>query len=269
MKTWTEAELRTLIQGAAQRHGVDPRMLFGQLKHESDNFSPDVLEGKRKSSAGAVGIAQFMPATAAGLGVNPLDIPQAVDGAAKYMSQLTQQFGSEDVARLAYNWGPGNIRRWIRNGADPAKLPAETRQYPEFVAQAAGQQPLPPGVTPSTAGAGRGSVNPDREAMLAAAQEIAAGLPPGGASAPAALPTGGDSTAAAAGGDWRAALPTGGGQGMAAAPGVDFAELLQDRVAEQQNAMLAGVFAGTEAAAPVDTQRIPGAVDRYLDKLLA
>ena len=51
---------------------------------------------------------QFMPATAEGLGVNPLDPASAINGAAKYLSSLTEQFGSTELALAAYNAGPGH-----------------------------------------------------------------------------------------------------------------------------------------------------------------
>jgi len=52
---------------------------------------------------------QFMPATAQGLGVNPMDPASAINGAAQYLSRLTQQFGSTSLALAAYNAGPGTV----------------------------------------------------------------------------------------------------------------------------------------------------------------
>ena len=95
-----------LFSRAASRHGVDASLLAAVAQQES-NFNSSAV-----SPAGAQGLMQFMPATAAGLGVNPLDPTSAIDGAAKYLSQLTRQFGSTDLALAAYNAGPGTVTRY-------------------------------------------------------------------------------------------------------------------------------------------------------------
>ena len=95
-----------LFSRAASRHGVDASLLAAMASQESGFNSSAV------SPAGAQGLMQFMPATAAGLGVNPLDPGSAIDGAARYLSSLTQQFGSTDLALAAYNAGPGTVSRY-------------------------------------------------------------------------------------------------------------------------------------------------------------
>jgi soluble lytic murein transglycosylase-like protein len=67
---------------------------------------------------------QFMPATAEGLGVNALDPTSAINGAAKYLSSLTEQFGSTELALAAYNAGPGTVSRY--GGIPPY---SETQNY--------------------------------------------------------------------------------------------------------------------------------------------
>ncbi|NEK85541.1 transglycosylase SLT domain-containing protein [Blastococcus saxobsidens] len=94
-----------LFTRAATKHGVDPSLLAAVAKQES-NFDTSAV-----SPAGAQGLMQFMPATAKGLGVNPMDPGSAIDGAAKYLSSLTKQFGSTDLALAAYNAGPGTVAR--------------------------------------------------------------------------------------------------------------------------------------------------------------
>jgi cell wall-associated NlpC family hydrolase len=94
-----------LFTRAGNRHGIDPALLAAVASQESGFDSGAV------SSAGAQGLMQFMPATARGLGVNPLDPASAVNGAAKYLSDLTQQFGSTSLALAAYNAGPGTVSR--------------------------------------------------------------------------------------------------------------------------------------------------------------
>ncbi len=94
-----------LFTAAGARHGVDPALLAAVAKVES-GFSSSAV-----SPAGATGLMQFMPATAAGLGVDPTDPASAVDGAARYLRQLTDRFGSTDLALAAYNAGPGTVAR--------------------------------------------------------------------------------------------------------------------------------------------------------------
>jgi hypothetical protein len=107
-----------LFNRAASRYGVDPSLLAAMASQESGFNSSAV------SPAGAQGLMQFMPATAAGLGVNPLDPGSAIDGAARYLSSLKKQFGSTDLALAAYNAGPGTVSRY--GGIPPY---AETQNY--------------------------------------------------------------------------------------------------------------------------------------------
>lgn len=82
------------------------------------------------SPAGAQGHFGLMPGTAAELGVrDPNNLPEAADGAARYLSQQMQKFGDLPQALAAYNWGPGNLQR---QGLDRA--PKETRDYIQKVA---------------------------------------------------------------------------------------------------------------------------------------
>ena len=115
------------IAAAAAQYGLPPGLLDNQLYAES-GYSAAVISGAQRSSVGAQGIAQFMPATAAGFGVNPLDPSQAIYAAAKYMSQLYRQFNDWNLALAAYNWGQGNVAKWLAAGGSIA-APAETVNY--------------------------------------------------------------------------------------------------------------------------------------------
>lgn len=111
------------IRQAEQQHGL-PQSLLGRVLFQESRFRPDIINGSTRSPVGAVGIAQFMPATAAELGVNPLDPFQSIDGAARYLRKLFDRFGNWPEALAAYNWGQGNV---ARKGLENA--PRETRDY--------------------------------------------------------------------------------------------------------------------------------------------
>lgn len=96
-----------LFATAGARYGVSPTLLAAVAKQES-GFDPSAVSG-----AGARGLMQLMPATAAGLGVtDPMNPTQAVDGAARLLRDLTREFGRTDLALAAYNAGPGAVHRY-------------------------------------------------------------------------------------------------------------------------------------------------------------
>lgn len=107
-----------LFTTAGAKHGVPAALLAAVAKTES-GFNPSAV-----SSAGAQGLMQFMPATAQGMGVNPLDPASAVDGAARYLSSHLREFGSIEKALAAYNAGPGTVRKY--GGVPPYP---ETQNY--------------------------------------------------------------------------------------------------------------------------------------------
>ncbi|HEY2718821.1 MAG TPA: lytic transglycosylase domain-containing protein [Solirubrobacteraceae bacterium] len=109
-----------LIEAAATRNGVDPAVLHGLIQQES-GFDPN-----SQSSAGAVGLTQLMPSTAASLGVSdPRNPVQSIEGGARYLAEMMQKFsGNVSDALAAYNAGPGAVQRY--GGVPPY---AETQQY--------------------------------------------------------------------------------------------------------------------------------------------
>jgi len=107
-----------LFTRAGNRYGVDASLLAAMASQESG------FDSQAVSGSGAQGLMQFMPATAAGMGVNPLDPASAIDGAARYLSSLKHEFGSTELALAAYNAGPGTVRRY---GDVPPY--AETQNY--------------------------------------------------------------------------------------------------------------------------------------------
>jgi soluble lytic murein transglycosylase-like protein len=95
---------RAPIEAAASRWNVSAGLLAAQLMAES-GFDPRAV-----SPAGAQGIAQFMPATAAAYGLgDPFDAVAAIEAQARLMSELLARFASIPLALAAYNAGPGAV----------------------------------------------------------------------------------------------------------------------------------------------------------------
>lgn len=112
------------FNSASQQYNVPVPLIKAVAGTESD-FNPNAV-----SPAGAGGVMQIMPGTAKDLGVtNRFDVGQSINKGTAYLKQQMDKFGNLDHALAAYNWGPGNAEKWVAGGADPAKLPAETRNY--------------------------------------------------------------------------------------------------------------------------------------------
>ena len=108
------ARYAPLIVRAAQRWSVSAQLLAAQLYAES-GFNPFA-----RSPAGAEGIAQFMPGTAAAMGLaDPFDPDAAINAQAHLMRDLLGRFGSVPLALAAYNAGPGAVAGCGCVPADP------------------------------------------------------------------------------------------------------------------------------------------------------
>lgn len=117
---WNKEQILDLIDRTAQKHGLDEKLVRALVRQES-GFNPDAT-----SSAGAMGLMQLMPATAAGLGVQDAYNPvENVEGGVKYLKSMLKRFnGNTILALAAYNAGPNAVAKY--NGVPPYK---ETQNY--------------------------------------------------------------------------------------------------------------------------------------------
>src|SRR3954451_10857990 len=116
-------QFASAIVSAAQHNGVDPKLLAALAWTES-NFNARAV-----SPAGARGLVQLMPPTARGLGVDPMNPAQALEGGARYLKQQLNLFsGRSDLALAAYNAGPSAVRKY--GGVPPYR---ETQNYVQRV----------------------------------------------------------------------------------------------------------------------------------------
>ncbi len=142
-------DYQALAATYAQQAKVDPGIFVSQIQQES-GFNPSA-----KSPAGALGIAQFMPQTAAGLGINPLDPVASLRAAASYDARNLQTYGGDYSKMLAaYNAGGGTVNNAVSQYGSSwlSHMPAETQKYVKAIM--AGKTPTSAGSNPPPASTG-------------------------------------------------------------------------------------------------------------------
>lgn len=119
-----------LLESAARANGL-PVEFFARVIWQESRFRANAVGPVTRSGKRALGIAQFMPGTAAERNLlDPLDPIQALPKSAEFLQDLRRQFGNLGLAAAAYNAGPRRIREWME-GSGP--MPSETRAYVQAI----------------------------------------------------------------------------------------------------------------------------------------
>jgi len=150
--------LSDLITQQAQQAGIDPAVALAVAQQESgvSQWRPDgsLVTG----SSGEIGVFQIMPATAAGLGIDPTDVNQNIQGGVSLLAQLYNQFGNWGDALAAYNAGPGAVTA--------GKIPASTNSYVNSVLSLAGKLGAALGITSAASDVSTPSTSSNTSSLL-------------------------------------------------------------------------------------------------------
>jgi hypothetical protein len=161
------SSIQSLIEASALSNEI-PVWFFARLIRQESGFNPKAI-----SPVGAMGIAQFMPATAVERGlVNPFDPAQAIPKSAELLKDLKGRFGNLGLAAAAYNAGSQRVRLWL---SGQGSLPPETRSYvlaitgrpvqdwaPPGTVLASSDMPLPPKAGTADLGSSLDAIVPSR-----------------------------------------------------------------------------------------------------------
>lgn len=166
---YTRDQLVNYLYQVADTYGIDRSIAYWQIERES-RFNPEAV-----SPAGATGIAQFMPATAARFGLkNPRDPIASLDAWGAYMSELLQIFGWRyDLALAGYNSGENRNEyyaassegRPINWAVMPAGVQRETRPYVENILARAGAGSPDPQTVAGSAQTAAAAAAPARDSV--------------------------------------------------------------------------------------------------------
>ncbi|MGP2845501.1 lytic transglycosylase domain-containing protein [Serratia nematodiphila] len=115
-----------IVSDAEQRFGI-PAGLLGAVISKESSGNANAISGK-----GAIGLTQVMPNTARGMGYDPEELKRnpamQVEAGARYLKQMIDAHdGNVSAALAAYNWGPGNVKKYLRG--EKNQVPTETVNY--------------------------------------------------------------------------------------------------------------------------------------------
>lgn len=114
-------KLWDMARDLGEKYDLDPRLVMAVVQKESGG------NPRARSHVGARGLMQLMPGTARTLGVKDPYNPHAnMEAGTKYLKSLIHDFGDVRLGLMAYNWGPGNVRSYLKGHKKP---PKETRNY--------------------------------------------------------------------------------------------------------------------------------------------
>jgi hypothetical protein len=112
-------EILAALQSTAQRYGTHAALRHAGLSvsdwqtlFQANIEIESAYRPNARSSVGAIGLGQLMPATAAQLGVDPHDWQANLDGSARYLLAMLARFGTPELALAAYNAGPDAVARY-------------------------------------------------------------------------------------------------------------------------------------------------------------
>jgi soluble lytic murein transglycosylase-like protein len=143
------AEYEPTFIAASKKYGI-PDGLLSRMAYQESRFRPEIIDGRVRSPAGATGIMQLMPVHFKN--VNPVDPHAAIMYAGSIMKGWKRQFGSWDKALAAYNWGPGNLAKWLAQSGENW-LQGMNRETYNYVTQIATDTGIyPAGIGGSAAG---------------------------------------------------------------------------------------------------------------------
>ena len=116
------------LKETEKKYGLPEGLLYAQMMQESGGKTYDKYGNILRSKAGAQGIMQFMPDTAKQYGVDVANPMSSIEGAGKMMRDMLKQTGGNvSMAIGAYNWGIGNIKKFMEG--HKSVMPLETQHY--------------------------------------------------------------------------------------------------------------------------------------------